>query len=166
MAIPGFNHCKGINKHCMKHHLFPLPLWIFFTSGYWLPATTRHFTWTSAHCSVLSGKTFPILLFSSQLILNICRKGKKPRCAGSPLLKDILFLFFFSKFNLGQDISYAFSIYTSKVCRERRLGGSVIEHLPLAPVIIPGSWDPVLHLATFRDPAFPPAYVSHNKQIL
>ena len=40
------------------------------------------------------------------------------------------------------------------------LGGSVIEHLPLAQVMIPGSWDQVLHWAPCREPASPSAYVS------
>ena len=34
------------------------------------------------------------------------------------------------------------------------LGGSVIEHLPLAQVVISESWDLVSHLAPHREPAF------------
>ena len=49
--------------------------------------------------------------------------------------------------------------YTSKGIWEH-LGGSVIERLPLAPVVIPGSWDPVLHQAPWREPTSPSAYVS------
>ena len=40
------------------------------------------------------------------------------------------------------------------------LGGSVVECLPLAQVMIPGSWDQVLHRAPHREPASPSAYVS------
>ena len=40
------------------------------------------------------------------------------------------------------------------------LGGSVVEHLPLAQIVIPRSWDPVPHQALRREPASPSAYVS------
>ena len=40
-----------------------------------------------------------------------------------------------------------------------RLGGSVVEHLPLAQVMIPRSWDRVLHQAPHEEPASPSAYV-------
>ena len=40
------------------------------------------------------------------------------------------------------------------------LGGSLVEHLPLAQVMILGSWDPVLHWAPCGEPALPPACVS------
>ena len=40
------------------------------------------------------------------------------------------------------------------------VGGSVVEYLPLAQVVIPGSWDRVLHQAPCRETAFPSAYVS------
>ena len=39
------------------------------------------------------------------------------------------------------------------------LDGSVVEHMPLAQVVILGSWDRVLHQAPNREPASPPAYV-------
>ena len=35
------------------------------------------------------------------------------------------------------------------------LGGPVVEHLPLAQVLIPGSWDQVLHQAPWRKPLLP-----------
>ena len=38
---------------------------------------------------------------------------------------------------------------------EARLGGSVVEHLPLAQVVIPGSWDRVLHQAPCGEPTSP-----------
>ena len=41
-----------------------------------------------------------------------------------------------------------------------RLGGSVVERLPSAQVVIPGSWDRVSHWAFRRKPASPSAYVS------
>ena len=41
-----------------------------------------------------------------------------------------------------------------------RLGGSAVKHLPLAQVVIPGSWDTVPHRAPHREPASPSAYVS------
>ena len=40
------------------------------------------------------------------------------------------------------------------------LGGSVVECLPLALVVIPGSWDRVPYQAPCREPASPSAYVS------
>ena len=40
------------------------------------------------------------------------------------------------------------------------MGGSVVEHMPLAQVMILGSWDQVPHQAPRRDPASPSVYVS------
>ena len=40
------------------------------------------------------------------------------------------------------------------------LGGSVVEHLPLAQGMIPESWDLVPHQAPCREPASPSACVS------
>ena len=40
------------------------------------------------------------------------------------------------------------------------LGGSVVERLPLAQVVILGSWDRVLHQAPHGELASPSAYVS------
>ena len=40
------------------------------------------------------------------------------------------------------------------------LGGSVVEHLPLAQVMILGSWDQVPHQDPHREPASSSAYVS------
>ena len=40
------------------------------------------------------------------------------------------------------------------------LGSSVVEDLPLAQVVIPGSWVGVQHRVSRREPAFPSAYVS------
>ena len=37
------------------------------------------------------------------------------------------------------------------------LGGSVVEHLPLVQVVIPGSSDQVPHQAPYREPASPSA---------
>ena len=42
------------------------------------------------------------------------------------------------------------------------LGCSVVEHLPLAQVTIPVSWDQVLHQAPCRESASPSAYVSSS----
>ena len=39
------------------------------------------------------------------------------------------------------------------------LGGSVVEHLPLAWVMIPGSWDQVWHCVPHREPASPSAFI-------
>ena len=41
-----------------------------------------------------------------------------------------------------------------------RLGGSVVERLPSAQVVILGSWDRVPHQAPCREPASPSACVS------
>ena len=41
-----------------------------------------------------------------------------------------------------------------------RLGGSVVEHLPLVQGMIPGYHDRVPHLAPYKEPASPSAYVS------
>ena len=38
------------------------------------------------------------------------------------------------------------------------VGGSVVECLPLAQVVIPGSWDQVPHQAPCIEPASPSAY--------
>ena len=38
--------------------------------------------------------------------------------------------------------------------RKGRLSDSVVERLPLAPVIIPGSWDRILHQAPHRVSAY------------
>ena len=43
---------------------------------------------------------------------------------------------------------------------EGHLGGSAVEHPPLAQVVILGSWDGVPHQAPPRTPASPSAYVS------
>ena len=47
-----------------------------------------------------------------------------------------------------------------KTDRQGHLGGSVVEHLPLAQVVIPGSWDRVLPWVPRREPAPPSACVS------
>ena len=47
-----------------------------------------------------------------------------------------------------------------------RLGGSVFEHLPLAQVVIPGSWDGVPDWAPLREPASPSAYVSASVSLI
>ena len=44
--------------------------------------------------------------------------------------------------------------------KKGHLGGSVVEHLPLAQVVIRGSWDQVPHPAPHGEPASPSAYVS------
>ena len=40
------------------------------------------------------------------------------------------------------------------------LDGSMVDRLPLAQGLIPGSWDRVPHWAPYREPASPSAYVS------
>ena len=42
----------------------------------------------------------------------------------------------------------------------KHLGGSVVEHLPLAQVMIPESWDQVLNQNLHREPASPSTYIS------
>ena len=41
----------------------------------------------------------------------------------------------------------------------------MVERLPLAQVMIPGSWDRVLHQAPFREPASSSAYVSASLSV-
>ena len=48
----------------------------------------------------------------------------------------------------------------SKTCALGHVGGSVVEGLPSALGVIPGSQDRVPHWAPHRDPASPSAYVS------
>ena len=43
----------------------------------------------------------------------------------------------------------------SKICPLGHLGGSMVERLPSAQGMIPGSWDRVLHQAPYREPALP-----------
>ena len=45
------------------------------------------------------------------------------------------------------------------------LGGSVVGRLPLAQVVIRGSWDQVPHQAPAEEPAFPSAYVSASLSV-
>ena len=45
------------------------------------------------------------------------------------------------------------------------LGGSVVEHLPLAQVVVPGSWDQIPEQAPWREPASPSAYVSASLRV-
>ena len=54
-----------------------------------------------------------------------------------------------------------FKIYTNL----GHLGGSAIERLPLAQVVIPVFWDRVLHQAPHREPASPSAYVSASLSV-
>ena len=58
-------------------------------------------------------------------------------------------------------LRYSFSFQCFKyVIILGHLGGSVVEHLPLAQVMIPGSSDRVLHQVPRREPASPSACVS------
>ena len=45
------------------------------------------------------------------------------------------------------------------------MGGSLVEHLPLAQDVIPGSWDGVPHQASWREPASPSACVSASLSV-
>ena len=60
--------------------------------------------------------------------------------------------------------SLALGLHLSPLCYKElsqgRLGGSVVEHLPSAQGMIPGSWDRVLHRAPRGEPASPSACVS------
>ena len=63
--------------------------------------------------------------------------------------------FFFPKedFNLTE-------IFSAFQGQGTRMGGSVVECLPLGQVVIPGYWDQVRHQASCREPAPPSAYIS------
>ena len=49
-----------------------------------------------------------------------------------------------------------------EVGAEGRPGGSAVKHLPSAQVVIPGSWDRILHRAPCMELASPSAYVSSS----
>ena len=51
-------------------------------------------------------------------------------------------------------------LFSQDCLQSGHLGGSVVELLPLAQVMIPGSWDLVLHVAPSRELASPSPYVS------
>ena len=51
------------------------------------------------------------------------------------------------------------------VVPQGRLSGSVVEHLPLAQVMILRSQDRVPHQAPHREPDFPSAYVSDSLSV-
>ena len=78
----------------------------------------------------------------------LCSLGK---CVNSILYNIFLLSIHVNPTNNFQDIS-------KKV--KGILSGSVVERLPLAQVVMPGSWDRVLHLAPRREPASPSACVS------
>ena len=50
--------------------------------------------------------------------------------------------------------------FTQDATSPRCLGGSVVECLPSAQVVIPESWDRSCHQASYREPASPSACVS------
>ena len=52
-----------------------------------------------------------------------------------------------------------------KVMGEGHLGGSVVERLPLAQIMIPGSWDQFQHWAPHREPTSPSTYVSASLSV-
>ena len=60
-----------------------------------------------------------------------------------------------------------FIIYTffKKMEALGRLGGLAIERLPLAQVVIPGSWDQVPHRSPLQGAASPSAYVSASVSV-
>ena len=108
--------------YCMKQYLFCYICDFFFIRRYCLPAGTRHFTWNSAYCLVLFRKIFLVLLFLFQLILKICKKRKKQRCAGSPLWKFFLIhrkIFQKIPDGIQSDLSSAFNVYTSEVWEDQ-----------------------------------------------
>ena len=53
----------------------------------------------------------------------------------------------------------------AKASSLEHLGGSVAEHLPLAQVMIPGSWDEVLHRTPCKASASPSACVSASLSV-
>ena len=55
---------------------------------------------------------------------------------------------------------YSFKVNSFKILDlVEHTGGSVVEHLPLAKVLILGSWDQVLHQAPYGELASPSTYV-------
>ena len=78
--------------------------------------------------------------------------AKRPRIRLSPIL-------------VIRGCSIVFHLHQIKYCLKQmdlqgHLGGSVVECLPLAQVVILGSWDRVPHQAPRREPASPSACVS------
>ena len=62
-------------------------------------------------------------------------------------------------------VSYRIVLMHQKFPVLGHLGGLVVEHLPLAQVVILGSWDQVLHRSPHREPASPSAYVSASLSV-
>ena len=60
-----------------------------------------------------------------------------------------------------EEDSYGCQRTTQKIVTEGYLGGSVVDHLPSAQVVIPGFWDQVPH----RVPHSEPAYVSASLSV-
>ena len=74
-------------------------------------------------------------------------------------IKSILAIFAATALNLCPNVDNSVN-YLVKLHCLGQLGGSVVEHLLLAQVVIPGSWNRVPHRAPCREPASPSAYFS------
>ena len=62
-------------------------------------------------------------------------------------------------------IQPTYSMKEKTIQTQGPLGGSVVEHLPSAQVMILESWDRVPHQAPHREPASPSAYVSPSLSV-
>ena len=58
---------------------------------------------------------------------------------------------------MGHEDTREIRTLTFKMYLQGRLGGSVVEHLPSAQGVTPGSQDRVLHWAPRMEPASPPS---------
>ena len=65
-----------------------------------------------------------------------------------------------NKFIWERQVPYDFTHVESKNQNKGHLVGSLVEHLPLAQVMILGSWEQVPQQTPPKDPASPSAYVS------
>ena len=88
-----------------------------------------------------------------------CFSCKAPRgltlAFSLPFMED-----FFIESHIQLPFSSLFFFFYLKILFMGRLGDSVVEHVPLAQGMIPGSWDRVPHRAFFKEPVSPSACVS------
>ena len=65
----------------------------------------------------------------------------------------------------NNSLKQAFEKSNLKLSKLGHLGGSGVEHLPSAPILILGSWDWFPHWAPCMEPASPSVYVSASLSV-